>query len=73
MIELNPRVSRTFPFVSKAIGILVAKIAAKVLVGKKLVELLKPYFPYRTRKKVWRNWKIFPANCCQHRGLRTIP
>ncbi|WP_165276272.1 carbamoyl-phosphate synthase large subunit [Thermotoga sp. Ku-13t] len=59
VIELNPRVSRTFPFVSKAIGIPVAKIAAKVLVGKKLVELLKPYFPYKTRKKVSENLEDF--------------
>ena len=50
VIELNPRVSRTFPFVSKAIGIAVAEIAAKVLIGKKLIDLLKPYFPYKTRK-----------------------
>lgn len=55
VIELNPRVSRTFPFVSKAIGIPAAEIAAKVLVGKKLIELLKPYFPYRTRKPVSKN------------------
>lgn len=52
VIELNPRVSRTFPFVSKAIGIAVAEIAAKVLIGRKLVDLLKPYFPYKTRKVV---------------------
>ena len=50
VIELNPRVSRTFPFVSKAIGIAVAEIAAKVLIGKKLIDLLKPHFPYKTRK-----------------------
>lgn len=50
VIELNPRVSRTFPFVSKAIGIAVAEIAAKVLIGEKLIDLLKPYFPYKTRK-----------------------
>jgi carbamoyl-phosphate synthase large subunit len=50
VIELNPRVSRTFPFVSKAIGIAVAEIAAKVLIGEKLIDLLKPHFPYKTRK-----------------------
>ena len=36
LLEVNPRASRTVPFVSKAIGIPVAKIAAKVMVGKSL-------------------------------------
>jgi carbamoyl-phosphate synthase large subunit len=36
VIEVNPRASRTIPFVSKAIGIPIAKIAAKLMVGKKL-------------------------------------
>ena len=38
-LEVNPRASRTVPFVSKATGIPLAKIAAKVMVGKKLCEL----------------------------------
>ena len=38
-LEVNPRASRTVPFVSKATGIPLAKIAAKVMVGKKLTEL----------------------------------
>jgi carbamoyl-phosphate synthase large subunit len=59
VIELNPRVSRTFPFVSKAIGIAVAEIAAKVLIGKKLIDLLKPYFPYKTRKAVSKDLSDF--------------
>ncbi len=33
IIEVNPRASRTVPFVSKAIGVPLAKIAAKVMVG----------------------------------------
>lgn len=49
ILELNPRTSRTFPFVSKAIGIPVAKLAAKVLIGKKLADLLTEYWPYPTR------------------------
>lgn len=49
VLELNPRASRTFPFVSKAIGIPVAKLAAKLLTGRKLVELLSQYWPYPTR------------------------
>jgi len=39
VIEVNPRASRTVPFVSKATGIQVAKIAAQVQAGKSLVEL----------------------------------
>ncbi|MBP7088588.1 MAG: carbamoyl-phosphate synthase large subunit [Candidatus Omnitrophica bacterium] len=39
VLEVNPRASRTVPFVSKATGIPLAKIAAKVMVGKKLSEL----------------------------------
>ncbi len=36
VLEVNPRASRTIPFVSKAIGVPLAKIAAKVMVGAKL-------------------------------------
>jgi len=39
VIEVNPRASRTVPFVSKATGIPWAKIAAKVMAGKSLDEL----------------------------------
>jgi carbamoyl-phosphate synthase large subunit len=39
ILEVNPRASRTVPFVSKATGIPWAKIAAQVMVGKKLEEL----------------------------------
>jgi carbamoyl-phosphate synthase large subunit len=39
VIEVNPRASRTVPFVSKATGIPWAKIAAKVMAGKTLKEL----------------------------------
>ncbi len=39
IIEVNPRASRTVPFVSKATGRPLAKIAAKVMVGKTLDEL----------------------------------
>ncbi len=38
LLEVNPRASRTAPFVSKAIGIPLAKIAAKVMVGESLAE-----------------------------------
>ncbi len=36
MIEANPRASRTIPFISKATGIPLAKIATKIMLGKKL-------------------------------------
>ncbi len=39
VLEVNPRASRTVPFVSKATGIPLAKIAAKVMAGKTLAEL----------------------------------
>ena len=38
LLEVNPRASRTVPFVSKAIGIPLAKIAARVMVGESLAE-----------------------------------
>jgi carbamoyl-phosphate synthase large subunit len=39
VLEVNPRASRTVPFVSKAIGFPLAKLAAKVMAGKSLREL----------------------------------
>ena len=50
VIEVNPRASRTVPFVSKATGMALAKIAARCMVGKTLVEqgitreVIPPYF-----------------------------
>ncbi|TXR54455.1 carbamoyl-phosphate synthase large subunit [Reinekea thalattae] len=39
IIEVNPRASRTVPFVSKAIGTSLAKIGTQVMIGKKLAEI----------------------------------
>ena len=39
ILEVNPRASRTVPFVSKATGVPLAKLAAKIMVGKTLKEL----------------------------------
>ncbi len=39
ILEVNPRASRTIPFVSKAIGVPLAKYAAVVMAGKKLAEI----------------------------------
>ncbi|QJC35668.1 carbamoyl-phosphate synthase large subunit [Enterobacteriaceae endosymbiont of Donacia sparganii] len=50
IIEVNPRASRTIPFISKAINIPLAKIGALVMIGKTLLELnlqkeiIPPYF-----------------------------
>jgi carbamoyl-phosphate synthase large subunit len=38
VIEANPRASRTVPFVSKATGVPLAKVAAKLMLGEKLAE-----------------------------------
>ena len=43
VLEVNPRASRTVPFVAKARGIPIAKIAAKIMVGDILPEILKNY------------------------------
>jgi len=40
VIEVNPRASRTVPYVSKATGIPLAKMAARVMTGRRLKELL---------------------------------
>ena len=39
VLEVNPRASRTVPFVSKVIGVPLAKLATKVILGKKLKDL----------------------------------
>jgi carbamoyl-phosphate synthase large subunit len=39
VLEVNPRASRTIPFVAKATGVSIANIAAKVMVGEKLADL----------------------------------
>lgn len=47
VLEANPRASRTVPFVSKAVGVPLAKIAAKVMIGLKLKDL-----GYESEKKI---------------------
>ena len=60
VIEVNPRASRTIPFVSKAIGVPLAKLGAKVMAGSKLRDLgfVEEIYP--------RHWAIkesvFPFN-----------
>ncbi len=60
VIEVNPRASRTVPFVSKCIGVSLASIGAKVMMGKSLAELgftkeiIPPYFSVKEA--------VFPFN-----------
>ncbi|QDU86420.1 Carbamoyl-phosphate synthase large chain [Planctomycetes bacterium Pla163] len=60
VIEVNPRASRTVPFVSKAIGVPLAKLAAKVMCGMTLEELgfteeiVPPYYSVKA--------PVFPHN-----------
>jgi carbamoyl-phosphate synthase large subunit len=58
VIEVNPRASRTVPFVSKTTGIPIAKMAVEVMAGKKLDQLdfnLKDQLPYVAVKE-----SVFP-------------
>jgi len=55
VLEVNPRASRTVPFVAKAIGVPLAKLAAKVMAGRKLVDL------GFTREHVPRHWCVKEA------------
>ncbi len=69
LIEVNPRASRTIPFVSKATGIPLARIAARVMAGESLSaqgisqEVIPPYYSV---KKV-----VFPFN--KFSGVDPIP
>jgi carbamoyl-phosphate synthase large subunit len=59
-LEVNPRASRTVPFVSKAIGFPLAKLAAKVMAGKTLKEL---GFTEEVWPKYWAvKESVFPFN-----------
>ena len=42
MIEANPRASRTVPFVSKAVGVPLAKLACRIMLGERIAELGLP-------------------------------
>ncbi|PTX91577.1 carbamoyl-phosphate synthase large subunit [Opitutus sp. ER46] len=55
VLEVNPRASRTVPFVAKAIGVPLAKLAAKVMTGRKLKDL------GFTREKSPKHWCVKEA------------
>ncbi len=64
VIEVNPRASRTVPFVSKATGVSLAKLAAKIMVGEKLADMgytetiIPPHFSV---KEAVFPWNRFPG------------
>src|SRR5271155_166880 len=47
VLEVNPRASRTVPYVSKATGVPMAKIAARLMTGRKLREFLREFIERR--------------------------
>jgi carbamoyl-phosphate synthase large subunit len=69
IIEANPRASRTVPFVSKATGIPLAKLATSVMLGRKLKQLLPakvlkdspPPLPYTATKEAVMPFIKFPG------------
>ncbi|MCH7897873.1 MAG: carbamoyl-phosphate synthase large subunit [Proteobacteria bacterium] len=64
LIEVNPRAARTVPFVSKATGVPLAKVAARVMAGKSLAEqgVTKEVIPpYYSVKEVVLPFNKFPG------------
>ncbi|QUM75479.1 carbamoyl-phosphate synthase large subunit [Moritella sp. 24] len=65
LIEVNPRAARTVPFVSKATGVQLAKVAARVMAGQTLVELgftEEVIPPYYSVKEVVLPFAKFPGS-----------
>jgi carbamoyl-phosphate synthase large subunit len=60
ILEANPRASRTVPYVSKVIGIPIARIATLLLVGKKIKDF--PELRNRSRNYVGVKEAVFPFN-----------
>ena len=58
ILEVNPRAGRTIPFVAKATGNAIAKIAAKCMIGKKLKK--RNLLPWNTNKKIAVKEAVFP-------------
>jgi carbamoyl-phosphate synthase large subunit len=52
LIEVNPRASRTVPFVSKATGMPLAKVATRVMMGEKLRDALAYYDKYNIVEEI---------------------
>src|SRR5437868_1066239 len=66
VIEVNPRASRTVPYVSKATGVPLAKIAARLMTGRKLRDLLPEQVERRTElstgERFYVKSPVFPWN-----------
>jgi carbamoyl-phosphate synthase large subunit len=65
IIEANPRASRTVPFVAKATGVPLAKLASRVMAGQSLAELgltAEPIPPLQTVKEAVLPFKRFPGS-----------
>ncbi len=60
LIEVNPRASRTVPFVAKAIGSPIAKVAARVMAGEKLADL--PVIDRTAIRHIAVKEAVFPFN-----------
>jgi carbamoyl-phosphate synthase large subunit len=63
VLEVNPRGSRTVPFVAKATGVPIAKIAARVMAGEKLADfhLRRPEFSHIAVKEAVMPFNRFPG------------
>src|SRR5205823_6765881 len=71
VLEVNPRASRTVPFVSKAIGIPLAKLAAKIMAGKTLKQL---GFTQEIRRPYWAvKESVFPFSRFQGQDILLSP
>ncbi|MCP9781010.1 MULTISPECIES: carbamoyl-phosphate synthase large subunit [Cyanobium] len=65
IIEANPRASRTVPFVAKATGVPLAKVASQLMAGRTLTELgltAEPIPPLQTVKEAVLPFKRFPGS-----------
>ena len=60
VLEVNPRASRTVPFVSKATGLPLAKIAAKIMLGRTIEELGLKGYDFRKVKHISVKEAVFP-------------
>jgi carbamoyl-phosphate synthase large subunit len=67
LIEVNPRASRTVPFVSKTTGIPLAKVATRVMLGEKLEEALRFYDKYEV---VYRDGDILKPKLKNHIAVK---
>ncbi len=63
LLEVNPRASRTVPFVAKSVGLPIARIAAKVMAGHKIkdLNLAWPEFTHMSVKEVVFPFSRFPG------------